>query len=85
MPKFGSKSEISGQDQVSDDSMLEVFGAVMTCLARAIALATPAQLDLYEDEIRRLSESVDSASASINVFYSVLREIESRRARFNLQ
>mgnify|MGYP003583566203 CR=1 FL=1 len=63
----------------SENSTLELFGALMTCLARAIAFATPPQLDKYEAEVLELLQSVNPESASADAFRSVLLEIESCR------
>lgn len=62
-----------------DESMLELFGALTTCLSRVIALTTLPQLARFEAEVLELLESVGSQSASAKAFRSVLREIDSRR------
>lgn len=64
----------------SENSTLELFGALMTCLARAIAFATPPQLDKYETDVLELLKTVEPDSASADAFRSVLLEIASRRA-----
>lgn len=63
-----------------DESMLELFGALTTCLSRVIALTTLPQRTRFEAEILELLESAGTESASAKAFRSVLREIDSRRA-----
>ncbi len=75
------KSPLEEEDIATDgSSTLELFGALMTCLARAIAFATPPQLDKYETDILELLKTVEQDSASADAFRSVLLEIASRRA-----
>jgi len=68
-----------------DESTLELFGAITLCLSRAIAIATPAQLSRFEAEVLNLLEGVAAESAAANAFRSVLREVESCRARASPQ
>ncbi|MBU8978185.1 hypothetical protein JI752_018715 [Lysobacter sp. MMG2] len=63
-----------------DESMLELFGALTTCLSRVIALTTLPQLARFETEVLELLQNVGAESASTRAFRSVLREIEGRRA-----
>jgi len=68
-----------------DESMLELFGALTKCLSRAVAQMTLLQLDEYEIEVIEMLHSGDNDSVAANAFRSVIRDIESRRARLLLQ
>jgi len=67
------------------ESMLELFGALTQCLSRAITEMSLHQLNGYEAEVLEMLQSRDDESAAANVFRSVLREIDSRRARLFVQ
>jgi hypothetical protein len=67
------------------ESMLELFGALTNCLARAIARMSLDQLNGYEAEVLQMLQSQHDETVAANAFRSVLREIDSRRAHLFAQ
>lgn len=63
----------------NQDATLELFGALATCLARAIDVTTLPQIAQLEIGVLGLLGSVDSGSASATVFRSTLRQITDRK------
>ena len=76
---------MKGDTMSDDESMLELFGALTSCLSRAIAQMTLRQLDVYEAEVVEMLRSRDDESPAANAFRSVIRDIASRRAHHFLQ
>ena len=64
--------------EATESPGVELIGALTTCLALSLALATPAQLARLETEVLNLLDSVSADSPSAKVFRSVLRDIEQR-------
>ncbi|MDI9239856.1 hypothetical protein QLQ15_13170 [Lysobacter sp. LF1] len=71
--------------EVDEDPTLEMFGALATCLAICIDLATPSQLSKMEAEFLAFLHSVNPESPAANVFRSALRQITERTGFFSQQ